>query len=83
VSEALTNATKHAAASEVRVEVVANHASVDLTIRDDGVGGADPGGGSGLVGLRDRVEALGGTITVASPRGAGTSISVTIPNGGE
>jgi signal transduction histidine kinase len=65
----------------VRVTVAADDASVDIRIRDDGVGGADPRRGSGLMGLRDRVEALGGTITIASPRGDGTSISVTIPTG--
>jgi signal transduction histidine kinase len=50
-----------------------------LSIRDDGAGGADPVRGSGLVGLKDRVEALGGTITVQSARGAGTSVDVELP----
>ncbi len=49
-------------------------------VRDDGVGGADPGGGSGLVGLHDRVEALGGTIKIDSPAGGGTSVVVTLPS---
>jgi signal transduction histidine kinase len=79
VSEALTNAAKHSAASKLSVGVAARDACVDVRIRDDGVGGADAARGSGLTGLRDRVEALGGTIVVVSPQGDGTSISVTIP----
>jgi signal transduction histidine kinase len=51
-------------------------------VRDDGVGGADPGGGSGLIGLRDRVEALGGTVEVKSPHGTGTTLLVTLPVNG-
>jgi signal transduction histidine kinase len=54
-------------------------ASTGGLIRDDGVGGADSGGGSGLVGLRDRVEALGGTMQVLSPPGEGTSLQATVP----
>jgi signal transduction histidine kinase len=79
VSEALTNAAKHAHASVVEVELEADDATVRLSIRDDGVGGADPTRGSGLVGLRDRIEALGGKIQVASPAGSGTSVVVQIP----
>jgi signal transduction histidine kinase len=79
VSEALTNAAKHAHASAVHVDLVAEDDSVRVWISDDGVGGADPGQGSGLVGLRDRVEALGGTIEVASPSGGGTALVVTLP----
>ena len=79
VSEALTNAAKHAHASLVHVELEAEDAIVHLSIRDDGVGGAAPGQGSGLVGLEDRVAALGGTIDIASPNGAGTSLFVDIP----
>jgi signal transduction histidine kinase len=79
VSEALTNAAKYAQASLVRVGVEADDAALRLAIRDDGVGGADPGGGSGLVGLRDRVEALGGTLDVESPVGGGTALLVVIP----
>ena len=79
VSEALTNAAKHARASVVHVEVNADDSIVQLAIRDDGVGGADPDQGSGLVGLVDRVEALGGRIEVASPAGRGTSLLVRIP----
>ena len=79
VSEALTNAAKHARASTVRVDVRAVDAAVELTISDDGVGGADPGHGSGLLGLTDRVEALGGSIEIDSPPGGGTALRVTIP----
>ncbi len=79
VSEALTNAAKHASASVVQVDVEAEDSVVRLSIRDDGVGGADPAEGSGLIGLRDRVEALGGTIEIASPAGGGTSLDVKLP----
>jgi len=78
VSEALTNATKHANASRVDVEAVRD-GGLRLSIRDDGVGGADPAGGSGLVGLRDRVEALGGAIEISSPPGQGTHVVVQLP----
>jgi signal transduction histidine kinase len=79
VSEALTNAAKHAHASVVQVDVGAEDGIVRLAIRDDGVGGADPVHGSGLIGLTDRVEALGGRIEIASPPGRGTSLVVSIP----
>jgi signal transduction histidine kinase len=79
VSEAITNAAKHAEASVLRVELDAAGPVVRLAIRDDGIGGADPARGSGLIGLRDRVEALGGTMEVSSAVGAGTSLLVTIP----
>jgi signal transduction histidine kinase len=79
VAEALTNATKHARASVVHVDLGAEDSMVQLTIRDDRVGGADPGQGSGLIGLRDRIEALGGKMDVASPTGNGTSLFVMIP----
>ena len=79
VSEMLTNAAKHAHASTVNVDVAATDGVLRLSVRDDGVGGADPARGSGLVGLRDRVEALGGTIAVESPSGAGTAIEVALP----
>jgi signal transduction histidine kinase len=82
VSEALTNAAKHANASVVHVDFQAADSTAQLTIRDDGVGGADPGHGSGLIGLRDRIEALGGTIEVVSPAGSGTSLVVRIPTDG-
>jgi PAS domain S-box-containing protein len=79
VSEALANATKHAHASRIDIEATARENSLQLSIRDDGVGGADPARGSGLVGLRDRVEALGGTIDVESPVGVGTAVVVALP----
>jgi signal transduction histidine kinase len=79
VSEALTNATKHAQASFVRVVVEERGDSLHLSIRDDGVGGADPACGSGLIGLRDRAEALGGSLEVNSPPGAGTVVVVELP----
>jgi GAF domain-containing protein len=82
VSEALTNAAKHARASAVQVELMTEDSIVELAIRDDGVGGADPAKGSGLVGLRDRVEALGGTLEVASTPGLGTSLLARIPTNG-
>jgi len=79
VSEALTNAAKHARASVVTVELHAHDAVLRLVIRDDGIGGADPGQGSGLLGLRDRIEALGGTLQVTSPAGNGTTLQVQVP----
>jgi signal transduction histidine kinase len=79
VSEALTNAAKHAHASVVNIEVEADDRDVRVWIRDDGAGGADPARGSGLLGLKDRVEALGGTIAIRSPIGAGTSLDVKLP----
>jgi signal transduction histidine kinase len=79
VSEALANAAKHAHASRARVDLAAQDGAVELSIQDDGVGGADPARGSGLVGLADRVEALGGTIEVVSPLGEGTTLLVTLP----
>jgi signal transduction histidine kinase len=79
VSEALTNAAKHAQASKVEVRAQANDGVLELTIDDDGVGGADPVQGSGLIGLADRVEALGGTIAIASPPGEGTSLCIELP----
>jgi signal transduction histidine kinase len=79
VSEALTNAAKHAHASSVVVEAEVVDGSVRVCVRDDGVGGADYTSGSGLVGLKDRVEALGGRITVESAPGAGTELRAELP----
>ncbi len=79
VSEALTNTAKHAHASAVHVAVDARDGVFELSIRDDGSGGADPTRGSGLIGLTDRVDALGGTIEVASPVGQGTTLLITLP----
>jgi signal transduction histidine kinase len=81
VSEALANAAKHANASRVDVEALALDGTLRLSIRDDGVGGAEPRNGSGLVGLRDRVEALGGSIEITSPPGQGTHVVVRLPLG--
>ena len=82
VSEALTNASKHANATRVWVSLRVDHDMLRLSIRDDGVGGADSNRGSGLTGLRDRIEALGGQIKIESPSGSGTLIQVEIPIGG-
>jgi signal transduction histidine kinase len=79
MSEALTNAAKHAHASVVHVKLEARDTTVRLAIHDDGIGGADPAHGSGLVGLSDRIEALGGTLHVTSPAGNGTSLLIKIP----
>ena len=79
VSEALTNAAKHANATVVHIDVDATHSAVRLAVRDNGVGGADPARGSGLLGLYDRVEAAGGTITIHSPIGEGTELLVELP----
>jgi signal transduction histidine kinase len=78
-SEALANAMKHAQASCVEISLATRNGSLLLSIRDDGVGGADLARGSGLVGLTDRVEALGGSIHVHSAAGAGTHIMVDLP----
>ncbi|HWD75418.1 MAG TPA: GAF domain-containing protein [Solirubrobacteraceae bacterium] len=79
VSEALTNAVKHAQASRVRVALQVRGTTLRLEIRDDGIGGADPSQGSGLFGLSDRTEALGGTLRVTSPPGKGTTLVIEIP----
>jgi signal transduction histidine kinase len=79
VAEALTNAAKHAYASIVHVSAEMIGHALRLSVRDDGGGGADPDRGAGLTGLKDRVEALGGMITVQSPVGAGTSLQVELP----
>jgi signal transduction histidine kinase len=79
VSEALANAAKHASASHVRVAVEGANDVLRLVIRDDGKGGARFVPGSGLVGLKDRVEALGGWVSLASSVGAGTTLQVRIP----
>jgi PAS domain S-box-containing protein len=78
-SEAVANAAKHAHASRMDVSLASRDGCLLLSIRDDGVGGADSDQGSGLVGLHDRVEALGGTIRIESPPGAGTLIVVNLP----
>jgi PAS domain S-box-containing protein len=80
IAEALTNATKYAHASTVRARVAAADGNVVIEVSDDGVGGADPTAGSGLRGLADRVEALGGSLEVISPAGAGTALLAEIPH---
>ncbi|OBF37966.1 hypothetical protein A5724_09450 [Mycobacterium sp. ACS1612] len=79
VAEALTNTVRHAHADEVKVTVKASDGNLDLVIEDDGTGGADPSNGSGLIGLVDRVEAVGGHLWVNSPVGVGTSLAASIP----
>jgi signal transduction histidine kinase len=79
VSEGLTNAVKHAGASVVRVRLEARGSILDVAVHDEGLGGADPAHGSGLLGLKDRAEALGGTISLQSARGAGTRLHVELP----
>ena len=79
VSEALANAAKHAQASRIEVSLTPRDGNLLLSIRDDGIGGADPARGSGIVGLTDRVTALGGTIRLESPPGQGTHITVELP----
>jgi signal transduction histidine kinase len=79
VSEALTNAARHASATLATVSVAERDGGLHIAVRDDGVGGADPRRGSGLIGLRDRIEALGGTVKVTSPAGAGTVVRVALP----
>jgi signal transduction histidine kinase len=83
VSEGLTNAAKHAHASVVNVELAIRDAILRLAIRDDGIGGADLGQGSGLLGLSDRIEALGGTFEVTSPAGRGTTLLIEVPLEGQ
>jgi signal transduction histidine kinase len=79
VSEALTNAAKHAEATHVRVSVVVEGATLVLEVADDGRGGATAGAGSGLLGLSDRVEALRGRLRVTSPPGVGTTLRAEFP----
>jgi signal transduction histidine kinase len=79
VAEALTNAVKHAHATSVRVGAAVRDGALEIQVRDDGIGGADPTRGTGLTGLNGRVASLGGTITVTSAPGAGTTIAVRLP----
>ncbi|MFG2042816.1 DUF4118 domain-containing protein [Dactylosporangium sp. NPDC048998] len=94
VSEALANSATHADASAIDVEldIVADESAtgaeargeiLSVTVHDDGAGGVDPRQGSGLAGVRDRIEALGGTLSLTSPAGRGTSLSVKLPVGGQ
>jgi PAS domain S-box-containing protein len=79
VSEALANAVKHARASVVHVAVRTQDHMLNVCVRDDGLGGADPDRGSGLLGLKDRAEAIGGSLSLESAGGAGTSLYVELP----
>jgi signal transduction histidine kinase len=79
VSEMLTNAAKHARASLVEVDAESSGGTLRLRVRDNGIGGADPVRGSGLLGLKDRIEALGGTFSVHSPVGRGTTVRCELP----
>ena len=78
-SEALANAVKHSQASRIDLSLERRDGNLLLSVRDDGVGGADAARGSGIVGLNDRVEALGGSLRVHSRRGDGTLIAVELP----
>jgi signal transduction histidine kinase len=82
-AEALANVAKHAAAARVTVAVTSSDGRLRVEIADDGVGGADPAYGSGLRGLADRVETLGGTLRVQSTPGRGTRLAAEIPLGGQ
>ena len=79
VAEALTNVAKYAQASSAVVRVTQDDETLGVHVSDDGVGGADAAGGSGLRGLADRVEALDGSLRIASPSGGGTTVHATIP----
>ena len=78
-SEAVANAVKHASAAHITIEVRLGGGVASAAVADDGSGGADPSAGTGLRGLRDRIEALGGTLVIASPVGAGTRLVATLP----
>lgn len=79
VAEALTNVAKYAGATHATVRIACEDASVVVEVRDDGVGGADPAGGSGLAGLSDRVGACEGSLAVSSPDGEGTLVRAVMP----
>jgi signal transduction histidine kinase len=79
VSESLTNARKYAGATAVAVRVARERGAFLVEVVDDGCGGADPGSGTGLLGLADRIDALGGSLEVDSPSGGGTRVSARLP----
>jgi signal transduction histidine kinase len=79
VSEAFTNAAKHGQASVVRLDAQRENGTIRVAVRDDGIGGADPGRGSGLIGLSDRIGAIGGKLAIESPAGRGTAIVAELP----
>jgi signal transduction histidine kinase len=80
-AESLTNVVKHAEASRVQIGITQHYARLTVEVADDGVGGADPSRGSGLRGLRDRIEAVGGSLVVESPPGGGTRMLAQLPCG--
>ena len=82
-AEGLANVTKYAKASRVRVAVRVDKRVVTVAFRDDGIGGADTARGTGLRGLSDRIEALGGRLTVESPGSDGTRLTGELPIGGD
>jgi PAS domain S-box-containing protein len=82
VSEALTNVVKHAQATKAKVDMTLTGDTLKFEVTDDGRGGADPSGGSGILGLRDRAEAVGGTLFVISPPGKGTMVTAQLPLSG-
>jgi signal transduction histidine kinase len=79
VAEALTKAVKHAQASMVDVDVEISDGRLHVRVSDDGCGGANPAAGSGLIGLTDRVESLGGVLALCSRADMGTSVEITVP----
>ena len=79
IAESLTNTAKHAGASAARIDAVITDGALQVTVSDDGRGGADPSGGSGLVGLVDRLAAIGGRVALDSPAGGGTRVTASIP----
>jgi signal transduction histidine kinase len=79
VAESLTNVARHAEADGARVAIRRDGALVRVEVADDGVGGADAAGGTGILGLRDRAEAAGGTLTLSSPPGRGTTVNASLP----
>ena len=78
-AEALANAARYAQASRINVRIAREGETLLVEVRDNGAGGADPANGTGLIGLADRVDVLGGRLEVESPRGAGTLVRATIP----
>jgi signal transduction histidine kinase len=79
VAEALTNVAKYAGASPATVRVASEGNELVVEVRDDGIGGASPDGGSGLAGLTDRIGAVDGTLGVVSPPGEGTLVRAVLP----
>ena len=79
VSEALTNVARHAEADQARVTITRDEGVVRCEVADDGRGGADISGGTGILGLRDRAEAAGGTLRLISVPGSGTVVAATLP----